>query len=53
MNTNELNMKLSFVNDHREALGYEPFTIMTESEIQAQLALIEEHAPYGDDPWAK
>lgn len=46
-----LSERHGLINEHREALDYEPFFVLTEAEIVAQEALIEANAPYGNDPW--
>lgn len=44
-------MDIDFVNSHREALGRSKFETLTPDELQHHLKLIEQHAPYGNDPW--
>lgn len=43
---------ISYINEHRAALGHDPLpTNMSACEVDKHLALIDEHAPYGNDPW--
>jgi hypothetical protein len=42
---------LDYINEHRAALDLSLFTALSEDEIIEQLALIEKHAPFGEDPW--
>ena len=47
-------LDIEYVNEHREALGHEPLPLdLPWPEVQAHLDLIDKHAPYGQDPWAK
>lgn len=48
---NQYESDLEFINDHRVNLDYSPFDSLTKSEMDHHLSLIEEHAPYGNDPW--
>ena len=41
------------INQHREATGHPRFKELTEAEIDHHMTLIEQHAPYGNDPWAE
>lgn len=43
--------RLSWINEHREALGYDLFDTLAESELTEHERLIEKYAPYGMDPW--
>lgn len=51
MNQQTMKESLEWINEHREALGYDPFQSLSESEIEQNLAAIEKTAPYGNDPW--
>ena len=47
-----MTMDIHYVNEHRAALGRELFPVdLPEAEVQAHLALIDQYAPYGQDPW--
>ena len=43
--------RLEWVNEHRAAVGREPFADLSEEELVRHEQLIAEHAPYGNDPW--
>lgn len=49
---NPLQDAIDEINEHREALDYEPFETLTEAEVVSHLKLIEALAPYGQDPWS-
>lgn len=42
---------LKFINEHRAAQGRSEFEELSEADMSVHLALINEHAPYGNDPW--
>ena len=43
---------IDYVNDHRQALGRAPIPYDTAPvEVDRMLALVEEHAPFGEDPF--
>lgn len=42
---------LDEINEHRMALDREPFEELTDEQIQHHLRLIDQNAPYGQDPW--
>ena len=42
---------LDFINDHREAVGRPKFRMLSDAAAKKHLALIEKHAPFGEDPW--
>ena len=46
--------RLEIINKHRIQNDYPPFAIntLTDAEMRHHERLINEHAPYGDDPWA-
>lgn len=43
---------LAYINEHRKAVGRQPFAELTETEVRECLDLIEANAPYGIDPWS-
>ena len=44
--------QIEYINDHRTACDYEPLpATMTDEEIAYHMNLIDEHAPFGNDPW--
>ena len=43
---------IGYINDHRTALDREPIPYDTDpAEVDRLMALIEEHAAYGEDPF--
>lgn len=53
MNRNDMNHReaVDYINSHREAVGREPLTTLNAVEVERHMALINENAPYGNDPW--
>ena len=47
----EYELNMSIINDHREAWGLLPFDNLSEEEIEKNLILINDNAPYGNSPW--
>lgn len=45
-------IRMDWINLHREATGHARFERLTDDEIEEQIILIEDNAPYGVDPWA-
>lgn len=50
--TNQHVESFLYINEHRVACDREPFKELTEAEIDENLALIEQHAGNGEDPWS-
>lgn len=50
--TKRAKQDLAFINEHREATGYPKFTKLSRAATRRHLALIDEHAPRGNDPWS-
>jgi hypothetical protein len=44
--------QIAYINEHREATGHPLFKSLTDDQIKSHLALIDEFAAYGQDPWS-
>ncbi len=44
--------KVRFINRHRKATCHHVLKDLSDEEIHHHLVLIDENAPYGEDPWS-
>lgn len=45
--------RLELINDHRMAVGRNPFKTLNDEQMKKHEKLIDKNAPYGNDPWGR